>query len=129
MKNLRTLAAAFTAFVVSAVAFAAEASPAGHWEWTLDTPNGAIEASADLKLENGGLSGTYRSPFGEAKIAKGSFANGVVAFEVEREFDGNKFVVKYSGKLDGDSIKGTVQLPGFDGGDPMKMDWNAKRRG
>lgn len=45
---------------------------------------------------------------------------------VEREFNGNKFVTKYSGKLAGDMITGEVQSPGRDG-QTMKRGWNARR--
>lgn len=129
MNYIRSFAAAFAAFVFTAVAMAAEATPNGLWKWTLETPNGPIEASVKLEQKDDQLSGTYTSPFGETKISKGSFQDGAVAFEVEREFDGNKFVVKYSGKIEGDAITGVVQLPGFDGGEATKMEWRAKRNG
>jgi hypothetical protein len=129
MKLIRSLTAALAALVFSAIVFAAEASPAGAWKWTIETPNGEVEASATLQYAEGQLTGTYRSPFGEARISKGSFADGTIAFEVEREFDGNKFVLKFSGKLEGDAIKGTVQVPGFDGGEGTKQAWLAKRAG
>jgi hypothetical protein len=128
MKSFRPFFAAIAALVFSVAVFAADASPAGLWKWTLETPTGdSIEASATLQFEDGKLTGTYRSPFGEAKISKASFADGAIAFEVERELDGNKFVLKFSGKLEGDTINGTIELPGFDGGEPSKMAWRAKR--
>ena len=51
----------------------------------------------------------------------------MLAFEVVRELGGGKFVVKYHGKLEGDTIKGTLEAPRPNGGEPMKLDWNAKR--
>lgn len=129
MKLIRSLAAACAALFLFASLFAADGSPAGTWKWTIETPNGdSIEASARLELDGDGkLSGTYESPFGAAKISDGSFKDDTVAFAVEREFDGNKFTVKYTGKLEGDAINGTIELPGFDGGEPTKMPWRAKR--
>lgn len=128
MKSLRFLFAAVAAFCFALTVFAAEASPAGSWKWTITPPSGdRIEISAQLEFKDGKLSGNYQSPFGAAPISQASFKNGEVVFSVEREFDGNKFVVKYAGKPDGDAIRGTVQLPGFDGGEPSTQEWNAKR--
>jgi hypothetical protein len=46
---------------------------------------------------------------------------------VTREFGGNSRTTKYSGKLDGDTIKGKMEAPGRQGGDPVSRDWEAKR--
>ncbi len=51
----------------------------------------------------------------------------MIAFSVTREFNGNSMTTKYTGKLDGDTIKGSVERPGRDGGDPVKTDWTATR--
>ena len=45
---------------------------------------------------------------------------------VEREFNGNKFVTKCSGKLAGDMITGEAESPGREG-QTMKRGWNARR--
>ena len=63
----------------------------------------------------------------DAPISAGTFKDGAVAFSIEREFGGNKFVIKYQGKLEGDTIKGTSEFPGFNGGEPTKRDWVATR--
>jgi hypothetical protein len=126
MKLLRSACVAFTSLFLAAIVFAAD--PSGSWKWTISPPNGdPIEISAKLELKDGKLTGTYQSPFGEAPISKGVFKDNAIAFEVERERDGNKFVIKYAGKLDGDAIKGTYDLPAFDGNERPKQEWNAKR--
>jgi hypothetical protein len=48
-----------------------------------------------------------------------------VSFTVTRERDGNKFVSKYSGKLEGDTIKGKIETER--GGQTRSVDWVAKR--
>lgn len=126
MKTLRLLSAASVAFLAASAALAGD--PSGSWKWKVTTPNGdAIDISLKLELKDGKLAGTYSSRFGDAPITEASFKDDAIAFSVEREFDGNKFKIKYQGKLDGDSIKGSLELPGFGGGDPTKMDWNATR--
>jgi len=125
MKTLRTLALAPLALLAASAALAGD--PTGSWDWTVSTPNGDIAISATFDHKDGKLTGSYKSPFGESPISDGSFKDDAIAFSVEREFDGNKFTIKYQGKLDGDSITGSLELPGFGGGEPMKMDWNATR--
>jgi len=103
--------------------------PSGAWSWTVTPPNGgSIDISLTLQLEDGELTGTYSSErFGDAPITDASFVDEVVAFSVEREFNGNAFTIKYDGKLEGDAIDGTFELPGFGGGGPVEMEWHAKR--
>jgi hypothetical protein len=126
MKISRSLFAALAAcflFVASALA----GDPSGTWRWTVATPNGDIETTLKLSLKDGQLTGSYSNSFGETSISAASFKDDAIAFKVEREFDGNKFVLSYAGKLAGDAITGTIEAPGFDGGGARKLEWNAKR--
>jgi hypothetical protein len=124
MKTLR-LICSFLSLAVATAAFAAD--PSGTWKWTTRSPNGEIETSLKLESKDGKLAGAYSNQFGDASISNVSFQDDVLAFEVVREFNGAKFVIKYRGKLEGDTIKGTIETPRPDGGEPMKLDWNAKR--
>ncbi len=140
MKSLRALflaavAAMFsTALVVRAAdapaAKAEAASPAGTWKWstTMGRQGGAsIEQTLKLEYKDGKLTGTvlaFETQMGkipDAAIEEASFKDGVVAFTVTREFNGNKIVTKYEGKLDGDTIKGSREST------RGKLDWDAKR--
>jgi hypothetical protein len=60
------------------------------------------------------------------EISNGIITNGVIYFEVEREFGGAKFTTKYTGKQTGDAIKGTIETIMADG-EERKADWDAKR--
>ena len=64
----------------------------------------------------------------DTAIEDGKFKDGTLTFTVTREFNGNKFTPKYSGKLDGDTIKGSSERPGQDGGDPVKRALGSQRR-
>ena len=46
---------------------------------------------------------------------------------MKREFNGNSFVIKYDGKLEGDNITGTIERPSREGG-TTKVDWKATRQ-
>jgi hypothetical protein len=125
MKLFRLLCTVITLGVFAAAAYAAD--PSGTWTWTTTSPNGELHTTLKLESKDGKLSGNYSNEFGAATISNASLKDGVIAFDVEREMDGNKFVVKYHGKLEGDTIKGTIEVATPEGGDPMKLEWNAKR--
>ena len=46
------------------------------------------------ELKDGKLTGIYQRPFGEAPISQGTFKDDAVAFEVEGDLNGTKFVIK-----------------------------------
>lgn len=126
MKSLPKLIAAFVAASALTVsAFAADLT--GTWKWTAQGRNGPMEATAKLDLKDGVLTGTVAGRNGDTPIGDASFKEGQIAFTVTREFNGNKFLIKYEGKLEGDTITGTIERPGRDGGAPTKTEWKATR--
>ena len=137
MKSSRTFLAALVAVCFTAVAaFAADASPAGTWKYSQPGRGGgeAVDRMLKLELKDGKLTGTLMGAnmggfeIPDAPISEASFKDGMVAFAVERTGqDGTKRVSKYSGKLEGDSIKGSLMAPGRGGGEPTKTDWVATR--
>jgi hypothetical protein len=130
----KLFAAPLAALVLTVSAFAADASPAGTWKWTQPGRNGGPGREQTLKLEvnDGKLTGTLlggQTPMGEipdVAISDASFKDGEVKFTVAREFNGRSFTSKYDGKLDGDTIKGSVESTGRNG-EPRKNDWTATR--
>ena len=138
MKSLRRSVAAFAAVcLLSAAAFAAD--PAGTWTWTQPARGGGggqggapRETSLTLAMKDGKLTGKLTSPGrGDAapmatEITGAMVMGDTVSFTVEREFNGNKVVSKYSGKLAGDTITGEIEAPGRDGA-VAKREWVAKR--
>jgi len=125
MKTLRLVVSFFAVVALAAAAFAAD--PGGTWKWATRSPNGDIETSLKLEAKDGKLTGAYSNQFGDTAITNGSLNDDVVAFEVVRDLGGSKYVVKYRGKLEGDTIKGTIEAPGRNGGEALKLDWNAQR--
>ena len=111
-------------------AAAAASSPTGTWTWSQPGRDGAVyEQTLKLDHASGKLTGTLVGNGQRPDVAIGdaSFNEGVVAFTVTREFNGNTIVIKYEGKLDGDTIKGTSERPSRDGGAPQKREWLATR--
>ena len=126
MKLSRKLLAALITLSLLAVA-AVAADLTGSWKWTVEGRNGPVETTAKFLLKDGVLTGTVSGRMGETAIGDASCQDGQVAFTVTREFNGNKFVIKYAGKLDGDTITGTVERPSRDGGAAPKVEWKASR--
>lgn len=135
MKSYQKLFAAFLAVCFMTVAaWAAEASPSGTWKFTQQGRGGnAMERTLTLNYKDGKLTGTLAGTQGgqfqipDTAIADASFKDGAIAFTVTTEFNGNKRTTKYEGKLEGDTIKGTIERPGRDGGAPTKNEWVATR--
>jgi hypothetical protein len=125
MKSLRLLSTAFAVCLFAVAAFAAD--PSGTWKWSVSTPNGEIDTTLKLVLKDGKLTGSYSNSFGDSAISNGTVKDDAITFEVVREFNGGKFVLKYAGKLSGDTIKGSISVPSQDGSEGQKLDWNAKR--
>jgi hypothetical protein len=131
---LKSLAAFFAACFITVAAFAADASPAGTWKWTQQGRQGGqgVERALTLEVKDGKLTGTLKgwqmgdNQIPDTAIGEASFKGGMVAFTVTMEFNGNKRVSKYEGKLEGDKITGAVESPGRDG-QVMKRDWAATR--
>ena len=121
---------------MSAAAYAADAS--GTWKWTQQGRGGKgggegtpRESTLTLVQKDGNLTGKVSAPGRDGatsttEISNGTIKGDVVAFNVERQFGDNKFVVKYSGKLAGDTITGEYESPGRDG-QTTKRPWVAKR--
>ncbi len=126
MKTLRSLITALLAVsVFSIAAFAADLS--GNWKWTMQGRNGPMEATGKFLVKDGALTGTVSGRMGDVPIGDASFKDGQIAFTVTREFNGNKVVIKYAGKFEGDTITGTIERPGRDGDAPVTLEWKATR--
>src|SRR5437899_3218196 len=81
--------------------------PTGNWSFTVKTQAGdEFKITMKLKKEGDKLTGTLNIRDMDVKVENGECKDGKISFQVSPEFNGNKFLVKYSGKVDGDTIKG-----------------------
>ena len=127
---MRTFALAaacvITATCLSNATLADDANPTGTWKWSFTRGDQTREVTLKLKLEGEKLTGTITGRNNEeTPIEDASYKNGEVAFAVTREFNGNKFTVKYKGKVTADTIKGKSEFERD--GQKMERDWEAKR--
>ena len=108
MKHMATL------ICVLAVAGMARAedkpNPTGTWKYTAEVNGQSIEVTIKLKLEGEKLTGTVSVLDMESKIEDSKYRDGEVSFKVNREMNGNKFTIKYKGKIKGDTFKGKREL-------------------
>jgi hypothetical protein len=102
------------------------ADATGTWKWTVARGGNAFEQTLKLKQDGEKLTGTITGRQGaETAIENGKVAGDTVSFKVTREFNGNKIVFSYEGKLDGDTIKGKTRFERD--GQAESRDWEAKR--
>jgi len=103
-----------------------KADPNGTWKWSFTGQNGqSREFSLKLKLEGDKLTGTISGRGGDTAIEEAKIKGEDISFQVTREFNGNKVVTKYNGKIAGDTIKGKSESQRD--GQPQSRDWEAKR--
>ena len=114
-------------FGVASFANAAE-DPTGTWKWTIARGDQEREVSLTLKLEDGKLTGSMPGRGGqETPITDGKFENDTVSFTIKRTRGDREFVIKYSAKISGDTLTGTIESPGRGGGEARSREWIAKR--
>ncbi|HJZ97942.1 MAG TPA: hypothetical protein VKE70_15635, partial [Candidatus Solibacter sp.] len=100
MKNLAALLVALLAvFAMTAAA----ADIAGIWKAVVDTPNGAMESTLDLKVQGTKLTGTVASAQMPATpISDGKVDGDNLSFVVKRDGPNGQFVINYKGTVSGD---------------------------
>ncbi len=123
---LKTAALALLMIGSASSAARAAADPNGTWKWTFTTQNGQeIQSTATLKAEGDKLTGKVSRNDQSTDITDGTFKNDEVAFNVERERNGQKVVFKYKGKVEGDAINGKIEVEL--GGETRSFDWKPTR--
>jgi hypothetical protein len=126
MKSFRALLAACAAFVAFC-SVASAADPSGSWKWTLSFNDQSFESGGKFALKDGKLTGTLETPMGETPFTDGTYKDDMVDFTLNFDGGGAPIAIKYHGKLEGDTITGKIDFPGFGDGQAMKIDWKATR--
>lgn len=125
MKTATCWTACLLTLALVATAQAAD-DPTGTWTWKVERGGQSRDVTLKLKLEGDKLTGSMPGRNNtETAIENGTFKDGELSFTVTREFNGNKFTSKYSGKVSGDTIKGKIEMER--NGQTQSRDWEAKK--
>jgi hypothetical protein len=100
----------------------------GQWKWTAQRQNGGgREVTLDLKQDGEKLTGSISGMGfgGDTDITDGTFKDGQITFKVTRSRGGQDITTTYTGKLQGDTIKGIVDTDMR--GNKIPREWEAHR--
>lgn len=106
----------------AATHWAAVADVTGTWELRVDAGSSSGEAELFLKQEGQELSGIYKGRLGESRLA-GTVRDNAISFSVVLRFRDLSFTIVYSGRVEGDHMRGKVDF-----GDGRSGEWYARRR-
>src|SRR5687768_115931 len=94
---------------------ASAADVAGTWKASTETANGNFETTFVFKTDGAKVTGsTSNQMMGETPIADGKIDGDNLTFTVNANFNGNEIKLNYKGKVSGDEIKLTLEIPGRD---------------
>jgi len=110
MKIVIMCALLLVAFAAPAVA--QDAKVEGAWTLTLETPNGTLNPTLTLKQAEEKLTGTYAGRMGEIPI-EGTIKGSAIAFSAKINAQGQEIVLTFTGTVDQDSMKGSVDFGGM----------------
>ncbi|MGA3293918.1 MAG: hypothetical protein ABSE45_08045 [Candidatus Acidiferrales bacterium] len=91
-------------------AYAADIS--GQWTATFNTQVGEQNYTYTFKVDGEKLTGTAKSANGETEIQNGVVKGDDVSFVENLDYQGQKLVITYTGKVSGDEIKFTRDVAG-----------------
>jgi hypothetical protein len=108
---MKRMATVICALAVAGMARAEDKpNPTGTWKYTAEVNGQSLEVTIKLKLEGDKLTGTVSVLDMESPIEDSKYQDGEASFKVNREVNGNKFTIKYKGKIKGDIFKGQREL-------------------
>ncbi len=84
-----------------------KAEPSGAWRWERKLQERTLKSTLKLKLVDGKLMGTYHGLGDEVAIESAKLDGDTLSFEVNREFNDQKFTIRFQGKIKGDKIPAT----------------------
>jgi D-glucosaminate-6-phosphate ammonia-lyase len=93
----------------------------GTWEITLTFVSGTAKHIAVITQKNASLSGTYRGEIKEGRL-QGSVKGNTVDFTGRLKNEALTVNFHYTGTVDGDTMKGTVEMGEF-----WTAEWSAKK--
>lgn len=96
------------ALLLSSMAAYAE-DVSGSYTIAIETPNGNLDATLTMKQDGDKLAGSVISQLGESPIT-GTAKATEVEFTMTVDINGQSQTLKYSGKVEGDKISGSIRV-------------------
>ena len=88
----------------------ADTALTGKWNVTVESPNGSVEATLDMKVDGKKIGGSIASPQGEAKI-EGEVVEGKLMFSFTMDAGGQQMSVTFKGAQQKDgTLAGTLDF-------------------
>jgi hypothetical protein len=84
----------------------------GTWTMMVETQAGSGSPTFTLTQKGEAITGTYKGQLGEAPVT-GTLKGSDLLLEFKVDLQGQSLTVTYTGKVDGNSASGTVQLGQF----------------
>ncbi len=109
-------------FVSGGIIAAAAEDVTGTWDIKVETAQGTATPSVTLRQQGEKLAGTYKGRMGESAL-EGTIKGDQIQFSVKLKFQEQEFVVRYTGKVEGEAMSGTVQF-----GNSRSAKWTARRK-
>ena len=97
-------------------------SVSGVWNATVETPQGTGNPVFTFKQEGDKITGNYKGTFGEAPLT-GTLKGSDITFSFKVNMQGQNLDLTYTGKVDGNNMKGKVAL-----GELGEATWTAKKQ-
>ena len=85
----------------------------GKWTMTVDAGGQMIDLNLEITQADNDFTGTMASPVGGGKIEKGKVDGNTVTGTIQADVQGSPTTIEMSGTLEGDKMKGTLNVPGF----------------
>jgi hypothetical protein len=87
---------------------------AGTWTLTINVPEGSMVLTARFQQSGAEVTGTVSEPqIGTADIRSGAVAGNALSFAASINVGGTLVDVEFSGTVEGNTMKGTANVPGF----------------
>ena len=107
------IAAALAVLVLGLAISALAADISGQWTATFNTQVGEQHYVYTFKVDGEKLTGTAKSDNGNVTIENGTVKGDDVSFVENLDYQGQKLVITYTGKVSGDEIHFTRDVGGF----------------
>jgi hypothetical protein len=113
--SMKTISLVVCALVFASLSVFAQANLTGKWVLNVQTDAGSGTPTVTLKQDGDKLTGHYSGQLGETDIT-GSVKGNEFTFGFSGDAQGQQFKVTYTGTVEKDTMKGTLDLGGMASG-------------